>query len=47
MFIISIKIADFKIPSSDLKSGNAGLTVEASGISLSASAHWHYWKDSW
>ena len=45
--ICSIKITGFKIPSSDIKSGTAGLTVEASGISVSASADWSYREHSW
>ena len=45
--LCSIKLSNLKIPTSDVKSGASGLTVEASGISLSGGANWHYRESSW
>ncbi len=46
-FSHSIKLANLQIPNSDIKSGATGLTVQASGISLSGNANWHYRESSW
>ena len=40
--LTNIRMGNFKIPKAAISTGTAGLTVSASGLSLSGGAHWHY-----